>query len=422
MQRQLPALPEAKTESLALWARQINKMLQDGTIVLQGQGAGNTSVRVATTANVNLANALEDGDAIDGITLNAGDLVLVKNQSTAAQNGIYKVPVSGAASRADAFSTYDAHVGAIIAVEVGTTNAGTTWQCTSAAGGTLGTTAINWTQVGIPIAGVSNAQLADMAQATIKGRAAGAGTGDPQDLTAIQALAILGFAGNDPFTKTLLHFDGADASTTITDTNFGGSAHTWTAAGNAQIDTAQSKFGGASLLLDGTGDYVSTPDHADFALGTSDWTVDAWFNCVGLTTAGGNIGGQGNAAADAAAVSFFLGRNATDEMVLRVSDGTTVGTLNGTTKFTNLLNTGWHHVAAVRTGNVLKLFIDGVQEGGDSAFTGSVQNSAETFTVGARSAGGGTMWNGWIDEFRLSVGVARWTANFTPPASPYGPK
>jgi hypothetical protein len=176
------------------------------------------------------------------------------------------------------------------------------------------------------------------------------------------------------------------------------------------------------LLLDGTGDFISAPDSADFALGSSDWTVDAWFNCVGLTTAGGNIGGQGNAAADAASTSFFLGRNATDEMVLRVSDGTTLGTLNGTTKFTNLLNTGWHHVAAVRTGNVLKLFVDGVQEGGDSAFTGSVQNSAETFTVGARSAGGGSMWNGWIDEFRISVGVARWTANFTPPASAYGPK
>jgi hypothetical protein len=189
MQRQLPALPEAKAESLALWARQINKMLQDGTIVLQSQGAGNTSVRVATTANVNLANALEDGDAIDGITLNAGDLVLVKNQSTAAQNGIYKVPVSGAASRADAFSTYDAHVGAIIAVEVGTTNAGTTWQCTSAAGGTLGTTAINWAQLGIPIAGVSNAQLADMAQQTIKARKT-LSTGDPEDCTILEVLAF----------------------------------------------------------------------------------------------------------------------------------------------------------------------------------------------------------------------------------------
>jgi Bacterial regulatory proteins, tetR family len=55
--------------------------------------------------------------------------------------------------------------------------------------------------------------------------------------------------------KVLLHFDGADGSTTITDNNSGGAAHAWTANGNAQIDTAQSKLGGASCLFDGTGDY-----------------------------------------------------------------------------------------------------------------------------------------------------------------------
>jgi hypothetical protein len=80
--------------------------------------------------------------------------------------------------------------------------------------------------------------------------------------------------GNDTYTKVLLHFDGSDASTTITDSNSGGSAHTWTAAGNAQIDTAQYKFGGASGLFDGTGDWVTTPDHADFTLGSSDFTID----------------------------------------------------------------------------------------------------------------------------------------------------
>src|SRR5262249_41203526 len=53
---------------------------------------------------------------------------------------------------------------------------------------------------------------------------------------------ILG-AGNDAFTKILLHFDGADASTAFVDSNLGGSPHTWTASGNAQIDTAIVKFG-----------------------------------------------------------------------------------------------------------------------------------------------------------------------------------
>jgi hypothetical protein len=67
-------------------------------------------------------------------------------------------------------------------------------------------------------------------------------------------------AGNDSFTKILLHMDGANTSTTFTDSNSGGSAHTWTAAGNAQISTATYKLGGASGLFDGTGDFITTPD------------------------------------------------------------------------------------------------------------------------------------------------------------------
>ena len=74
------------------------------------------------------------------------------------------------------------------------------------------------------------------------------------------------------FTKSLLHFDGADASTTFTDE----SGKTFTARGNAQLDTAQQKFGTASGLFDGTGDYIDTPDHADWFLGTGDFTIDFW--------------------------------------------------------------------------------------------------------------------------------------------------
>jgi hypothetical protein len=82
--------------------------------------------------------------------------------------------------------------------------------------------------------------------------------------------------GNDSFTKVLLHFDGLDASTTFTDNNAGGSAHAWRAAGNAQIDTAQFKFGGSSGLFDGSADYVSTPDSSDFTLSSKVFTIECW--------------------------------------------------------------------------------------------------------------------------------------------------
>ncbi|MDI6787615.1 MAG: hypothetical protein QME51_04520, partial [Planctomycetota bacterium] len=75
---------------------------------------------------------------------------------------------------------------------------------------------------------------------------------------------------DDAYTKALLHFDGTDASTTFIDE----SGKIWTRYGNAQIDTAQSKFGGASGLFDGAGDYITTPDHNDFNLGSGNFTVD----------------------------------------------------------------------------------------------------------------------------------------------------
>lgn len=226
-------------------------------------------------------------------------------------------------------------------------------------------------------------------------------------------------ASVDPLTKILLHFNGTDASTTITDQNTGGAAHTWTPVGNAQIDTAQSKFDGASLLLDGAGDYVTTPDSADFTLGSAAFTADFWFNC---NVAGGTLlylCGQSDSTPTAASTSIRIERTTGNVIKAHAFVGSTDNAVTGTTQFTNAVHTGWHHCAFVRTGNILRLFIDGVQEGGDVACTGTVNDSASVFAVGTCGAVTTTSWNGWIDEFRLSVGVARWTAGFTPPTSAY---
>ena len=81
------------------------------------------SVRVASTANAVIASALENGDAIDGVTLATGDRVLLKNQSTGSENGIYVVQASGAAVRASDFQTGDVSSLAFVFVEEGTSNA-----------------------------------------------------------------------------------------------------------------------------------------------------------------------------------------------------------------------------------------------------------------------------------------------------------
>ena len=101
------------------------------------------SVKAATTANITLSAA----QTIDGVSVVAGDRVLVKNQTTTSANGIYVV-ASGAWTRATDMDAWGEVPGAFTFVEQGTTQADTSWVCTSDQGGTLGTTAITWTQFG----------------------------------------------------------------------------------------------------------------------------------------------------------------------------------------------------------------------------------------------------------------------------------
>lgn len=225
---------------------------------------------------------------------------------------------------------------------------------------------------------------------------------------------------NDDYTKVLLHFDGADASTSVTDAAFGASeTHTWTASGDAQIDTAASKFGGASGLFDGTGDYWSTPDSTDFTLGTDDFTIDFWFNCTAPAGTARRICGQADGSGTASTISFSIRRSTANVIASGVVFGSTEFGVSTTSTFTDAVNTGWHHYALVRNGANLTVYIDGVQEATRADLSGAPNDSANALSIGRLGEAAGFEWLGWIDEFRLSVGIARWTANFTPPTAPY---
>lgn len=109
------------------------------------------AVRAATTGAITISTGLNAGDTIDGVVLAAGDLVLVKDQASASPtapeaNGIYVVGSSPA--RAAAFDTWNEHVGSLIVVKEGTTNADRQYRCNVASGGTLGTTSITYTLSG----------------------------------------------------------------------------------------------------------------------------------------------------------------------------------------------------------------------------------------------------------------------------------
>jgi hypothetical protein len=105
------------------------------------------SVRCASTGPVNITNALEAGDTIDGVTLAEFDRVLLKNQSTASQNGVYVVPASGAASRATDFDTSgEVTTGAMFTVDEGTANGEKAFELTTTGTITVGSTALTFTE------------------------------------------------------------------------------------------------------------------------------------------------------------------------------------------------------------------------------------------------------------------------------------
>lgn len=105
------------------------------------------SVRAATTAPLTLANQLEAGDVVDGVTLAAGNRVLVKDQSTGSENGIYVVQASGAAIRAEDFdSSSEVTAGAFTFIEEGTVNGDTGYVLTTNDVIILGTTSLTFTQ------------------------------------------------------------------------------------------------------------------------------------------------------------------------------------------------------------------------------------------------------------------------------------
>jgi len=211
----------------------------------------------------------------------------------------------------------------------------------------------------------------------------------------------------DVYTKLLLHFDGNDGDTTSTDSS--GQAHSLTLAGNTEIDTAQSVFGGSSCYFPGsTGDYVETPYSTDFDLGTI-WTID--FRMRYPTGASGYVkvlSTRGGAAGYEIAhthgnwyVEFF---------------GTNPGGVNWASGITSVVDT-WYHVASVADGTNLKLYINGLQRM-SVAYTADVSSGLSNLRIGGGAAGG-EEFTGWIDELRIVKGEAKWTTNFTPPTSEY---
>lgn len=222
------------------------------------------------------------------------------------------------------------------------------------------------------------------------------------------ALATGGGGSTDPdfaSVTALLHMAGSDGGTTFTDVT----GRTWTTSGNAQIDTAQSQFGGASGLFDGTGDYISASSSAGFDLFGGDFTVECWIRVSASAPADciWHIESAANSY-----LSVFI-----DSLAIKMYS--IVAGAGGGFKITTSAVTAnaWHHIALTKTGTTFTLWVNGAS-GGTSTTTTYPTGNMPMYIARSGTATTAQDYAGWIDEFRVTKGVCRYTSSFSP-AGPF---
>lgn len=225
--------------------------------------------------------------------------------------------------------------------------------------------------------------------------------------------------GNDAYTMLLLNCDGSDESTTFTDTSVGGSTHTVSANGNAQIDTTYKRWGTGGALFDGDYDYLSVPDHADFIFGNGNFAIDFWVRATspGQTNSSVIVAKFNTASNDTPFsinlqngtydLTFSLGSTVSEDLVASAAIGT-------------LTSGVWSHVAIVRSGSNAYGYLGGVRGSSSSVGTSSLLANGESLLFGSGNFAT-THFAGLMDEIRVSKGSDRgWTGStITVPAAAY---
>ena len=198
----------------------------------------------------------------------------------------------------------------------------------------------------------------------------------------------------------LLHGDGTNGSTTIVDSS--PTPKTVTAIGNAQLSTAQSKFGGASIAFDGTGDQILISASTDLQFGTGDFTIEGWCYLLSAPTTGYPD------LYEAASGSRYINFRKNTSFAATTQNAIIASSPSGAS-----INQ-WFHYALTRSGDTFRVFLNGVS-GTPGIFTGAWD------ATGGVAVGGGSLeqLHGYVDDLRITKGVARYTSNFTPPTAPF---
>ncbi|MFN6303740.1 MAG: LamG domain-containing protein [Planctomycetota bacterium] len=176
--------------------------------------------------------------------------------------------------------------------------------------------------------------------------------------------------------------------------------------GNAQVSTAVVKYGSGSMFFDGTGDYLVGPASPNNNLNIGDFTLEFWVYRTNLT---GDVDpiGCGNSSNTGYQVRI---KGTTGFVQFLVVGGASLTTTTGITAAT------WQHIAIVRSGTTVRMYINGVDAGGSGTVGNSGTVTTELLVIGANRFDYSNTLNGYIDDLRITRGIARYTQNFIPPS------
>ena len=218
----------------------------------------------------------------------------------------------------------------------------------------------------------------------------------------------------------LLKADGANNSTTFVDNSPNNLVIS--RFGNTKISTTQSKHGGSSAYFDGNGDYLLAANNAALNFGNSNFTIEMWLNPQYIS--GGwtqkELFAKRASAAVYGLLCYIRRNNSTGlfhlEFYVPTAGASAWQIIYATSTFT-----GWTHVAFVRNGTEWAAYINGAKNIMNANLCLTIPSNTAAFTFGAtstRAGGPGSQgYQGYMDDIRITKGVARYTANFTPPDS-----
>lgn len=213
----------------------------------------------------------------------------------------------------------------------------------------------------------------------------------------------------DSYMKLLLHANGSD--NVFVDSI--DPPKTVNPIGNVIQKDDQYKFGGKSAYFDGNGDYLSVPHSDDFNFGSDPFTVDFWLRWDGSPNSSALFSSTNGSGYQLKYIFKWYPN------ILHIHIHSPAYAISSIQFSWTPIGNIWYHLAFTRSGNNWYFFVNGIQTGGTKTNSVVMPDTSTEFTIGGNTENDGGYFKGWIDEFCVSKGIARWTSNFTPYTDEY---